>query len=304
MTNSENQNPAPVLVAVRPPVNQRSVFAARVSSDLAKVLEHMNHKDRAQEILLLTNLFEEKPLLGLSYWLTSVPKKKFAKVGHLNSWIDILCSLIERYAAITNRKQTKGVSWMSDCLRGMLRELSRTPHQCLDGTSDWKDFTEALIAEARPRTSTPITKAYLKKEKRKLGKFRKLGVFIKTGKNVWKGRYDFPLDLLREIKRTQLGELLKKRSVHQKKIALFAMRMDFLKQQQEHSAGLKTQIPAWRALKSLVMRLGDWELARRADETLMPFQPIDDSLATELKAAEKSNKARQRRPNAKPRKPR
>ena len=303
MTKSERQNPAPRLLAVRP-VTQRSAFAARVSSDLEKVSEHKDPKTRAKEITWLTELFEEKPLFGLSYWLTSVPKKNFAKVVHLNSWIDLLCSLIERYAAITNRKQTKGVSWKSDCLRGMLRELSRTPHQCLDGSSEWKEFTKALIAGAQPQTRNPITKAFFKKGNRKVVSFRKLGVFIKTGENVWKGRYDFPLDLLREINRTRLRELLKKRSVHQKTIALFAMRMDFLKQQQEHSAGLKKQLPAWMALKCLIMQLGDWELARKADEALMPFQPIEDSLVTELKAAEKSNKARQRRPNAKPRKPR
>jgi hypothetical protein len=304
MTNSENQNPAPVLRAVRPPVTQRSAFAARVSSDLEKVFEHKDPKTRAKEITLLTQLFEEKPLLGLSYWLTSVPKKKFAKVGHLNRWIDLLCSLIERYASIHNRKQTKGVSWKSDCLRGMLRELSRTPHKCLDGSSDWKDFTDSLIAEARPRTRNPVTKAFFKKGNTEAENFRKLGMFIQGGTDVWEGDYEFPLKLLQHLNSASLSSSLTTGSVHEKTVGIFAMRMDFLRQQQKHSAGLKVQLPSWAALKYLVMRLGDFELAKIADEALTPFQPVEDSLVAELEAAVKSNKSRQRRPNAKPRKPR
>lgn len=302
MTHSENQNPLPVLRAVRPSVTQRSAFAARVSSDLAKVLEHMAPKVRAQEILLLTKLFEEKPLLGLSYWLTSVPKKKFAKVEHMDCWIDLLCSLIERYAAINNRKQTKGVSWKSDCLRGMLRELSRTPHKCLDGASDWKEFTKGLIDEALPRTGNAVTKAFFKKGNDEAENFRKLGMFIRGGTDVWKGDYEFPLKLLEHLKSASLSSLLNSRVVHVKTIAIFAMRMDFLRQQQQHSEGLKKQLPASFALKHLVMCLGDFELAERADKALIPFQPIEDSLVAELDAAEKSNKSRQRRPNSKPRK--
>lgn len=304
MINSANQNPAPVLRAVRPPVTQRSAFAARVSSDLAKVLEHTDQKALSQMISRLTEIFEGSPLLGLSYWLTLVPKKKFAKVGHLNRWIDLLCSLIERHAAITNRKQTKGVSWKSDCLRGMLRALSRTPRQCLEGSSDWKDFTEALIAEAQPQTRNPVTKAFFKKGNSDAESFRKLGVFIKTGDDVWRGNHEFPFKLLQHLNQSSLSALFKTGSIHDKKVALFAMRMDFLGQQQEHRAVLKKQLPAWTALKSLVTRLGDWELAKKADEALIPFQPIEDSLVTELEVAEKANKARQRRPNAKPRKPR
>jgi hypothetical protein len=264
----------------------------------------MDPKTRAKEITLLTELFEEKPLLGLSYWLSSVPKKKFAKVGHLNRWIDLLCSLIERHAAITNRKQTKGVSWKSDCLRGMLRELSRTPNKCLDGSSDWKEFTEGLIAEALPRTGNPVTKAFFRKGNSEAENFRKLGVFIKTGENVWRGKYEFPLKLLQHLNSGSLRPLLTTGSVHEKTIGIFALRMDFLRQQQEHSAGLKVQLPSWSALKYLVMRIGDFELAKIADEALTPLQPLEDSLVAELKAAEKSNKSRQRRPNAKPRKPR
>ena len=304
MTNSESQNPAPVLRAVRPPVTQRSAFAARVSSDLAKVLERTDQKARPQKINQRTEQFEEEPLFGLSYWLKSVPKKKFAKVEHLNHWIDLLCALIEHHAAITKRKQTKGVSWKADCLKGMLNRLQRLHGKSWEGRELWRKFTVALIAEAQPRTRNPVTRAYYKKGNSEAENFRKLGVFIKTGDDVWSGNHEFPFKLLQHLDQSSLSALFKDSSIHVKKVALFAMRMDFLGQQQKHRAMLKKQLPAWMALKSLVMRLGDWELAKKADEALIPFQPFEDSLVAELEAAEKSNKSRQRRPNAKPRKAR
>jgi|JI6StandDraft_1071083.scaffolds.fasta_scaffold59505_2 hypothetical protein len=187
MTDSENQNPTPVLRAVRPPVIQRSTFAARVSSDLAKVLEQIDQKAQAQKINQLTKLFEEDPLLGLSYWLTSVPKKKFAKVEHLNHWIDLLCALIEHHAAITKRKQTKGVSWKADCLKGMLNRLQRLHGKSWEGRELWRKFTVALIAEAQPRTKNPVTKAFFKRGNAELESFRKLGIFIQGGEDVWGG---------------------------------------------------------------------------------------------------------------------
>jgi|JI8StandDraft_1071087.scaffolds.fasta_scaffold54480_4 hypothetical protein len=101
--------------------------------------------------------------------------------------------------------------------------------------------------------------------------------------------YDFPIKLLQELNPASLRLLLTSGSAHDKKIALFALRMDLLRQHQNHSQGIRDQLPALAALNLLVSGLGDRQLAKTADDALLPFQPIEDPLVAELEAAKKAS---------------
>jgi hypothetical protein len=325
MKSPTSDRPMAAYPGLKPPVYP-SAFALRIRPYLEKVLGPLDEKNRDNVLTTITQIFEEQPLLGLAtYWLSEVPKAEFGKAEHMDEWISLLCELIDQYAAVTNRKQTKGVSWRADCLNGMLDKLKRMPGKIWDGREEWNKLTDSLIAEAWPRTNNPITRSYYRKGNADLESFQKLATFIRTGENIWEENYAFPLSLIKDLDRDVLRKLLggelqdqkaaekkgnKDKNVsagvdcdseEKKNVALFAIRMDLIRQHQQYSKQTRKHEPAWSSLRHLVRSLGDFELAKRADEALLPFQPLERSLVAYLKDLKRSKKSRQRRPNAKPR---
>lgn len=291
------------LLAVKPPLlsppTKPSVFAIQVKSDLKRVLANLEEPILTQEADLVTSYFEQTPLLGLAYLFGEIPKKSFSKTPNLEVWINLLVTLIDHYAALTHRTQIKNTYWRSKCLKGMLRKLSRMPSKSLDCYVDWNEFTSGLLKEALPDTRSPLTKAYFQRGNKDLENFRKLAVFTRTGKNVWKANYSFPLSIIRNLDEDNLLLLLSSEIAHLRRIGLSALRMDLLEQHQEYILDIKKHFPARNTLNRLIRDLGDMDLAKLADNALGPLEPLENSFEKLLKLKERDRKAVNRRPNAK-----
>ncbi len=291
------------LMAVSPtvlrPPTRPSAFAIKVKSALKMVLVNLNEPILTHKADALASFFEQAPLLGLAYWFGEVPKKEFSKTPNLETWIDLLVMLINNYASLTHRTQTKNTYWRSKCLKGIFRNLSRMAGKSLDCHTQWNDFTSGLLKEALPNTRNPLTKALFQRENKELDNFRKLAAFTRTGKNVWKSKYSFPLSIIRDLDKKTLQSLLKSKSSYRRKIGLSALRMDLFKQHQEYIKDTEKHFPARKALKRLIHFLGDLDLAKRADKELGPMEPVEDSFVALLQSIERDRKAVSRRPNAK-----
>jgi hypothetical protein len=260
--------------------------------------------DMEMQKSIFVKKWHDDPLFCLHIWSIFVIRPRWSDSKAIGALIDLLVAIVDRFANLTGRKHIASTFWRSECLRGMFRHLRRAGGSFRDAEKYWRKFVGSLISRAIPSADlNPSTKRLLKGQKADRNSFKVLGQFLKTGKDLWTGGYDFPLSLIREPHGVQLAikRLLETGSKFEKRCGLMALRCDLREQQREYIEWVHQHHEAVEVLEKLVLDLGDRELAQEVDEKLPPPLDSDRSLLARLDRRERIRSSQVRRKDAKKR---
>ena len=303
-----NDSVAQYPVAVKPPTIRPSARNLWIRDQLLVIHPEKDPNDIKAGIDYLVRQFEQSPVLAIIWWCAEVPKKRFLEKHRLDVWIKLLRHSIDLFVAKNYKRQPKKPGWREKALRGVFCQARKLGKSFSDTEDLWQKFVTRILRESRRDLDCNLLTKVLfqppsdtKKRRIHFDHFKQLGRFLKDTnprREIWKGGQDFILSLVSDLNQKELKRLLDNSS-SERKIATAAIVSDLKSQHFDYMRQMDIRTPARETLRWLILELGDWDLADRADQELGPLVPTGLTFKHLLEDLHRDHTREKRRPEAK-----